>query len=97
MITVKMHRCGKELLLAAADKDLVGKKFSEGQLRLDVCQSFYEGEDADEALLLNRLGMCSVANLVGDETITIAVREGYIDEECVIRIQGVPHAQLAKM
>lgn len=97
MITVKMHRSGKELLLAAADKDLVGRKFSEGPLRLEVSASFYEGEDADEALLLNRLSMCSVANLVGERTVAIAAREGYIDCECVIRIEGVPHAQLAKM
>jgi len=97
MITVKMHRSGSELLLAAADKDLVGKKFSDGPLRLDVLPSFYEGEDADEELLLNRLSMCSMANLVGERTIAIAAREGYIDCECVLRISGVPHAQLAKM
>lgn len=97
MITLRMHRSGKELLLAAADKDLVGKTFKEGPLKLEVCASFYEGEDADEELLLNRLSMCSVANLVGKETIDIATREGYINCDCVITIAGVPHAQLAKM
>lgn len=97
MIALKMHRRGNELLLAAADKDLIGRKFSEGPLRLEVYASFYEGEDAEEAVLLNRLSMCSMANLVGEETIAIAAREGYIDCDCVIRIEGVPHAQLAKM
>jgi len=97
MITLRMHRCGKELVLAAADKGLLGETFREGDIKLEVCREFYEGEDADEETLLNRLSMCSVANLVGEETIGIAEREGYVSGECVLRIAGVPHAQLAKM
>ncbi|MBI0584624.1 MAG: DUF424 family protein [Methanomassiliicoccus sp.] len=97
MITLRMHRLGRELVLAAADKDLLDKVLRDERLKLDVCREFYEGEDADEEMLLNRLGMCSVANLVGEETVSIAIREGFVDEECVLRIAGVPHAQLAKM
>jgi hypothetical protein len=92
-----MHRHGKELVLAAADKDLLDKTFREDKIKLEVCREFYEGEDASEETLLNRLSMCTVANLVGEETITIAIREGYVSDECVLRIAGVPHAQLAKM
>lgn len=97
MFTVKMHRSGDDLLLAAADKDLVGRKLREGPLRLEVLSSFYQGEDADEELLLNRLSICTIANLVGEKVIAVAVREGYIDDGCVLMIEGVPHAQLAKM
>ena len=97
MFTVKMHRCGNDLLLAAADKDLLGRKLREGQLRLEVLPSFYEGEDADEELLLNRLSMCTVANLVGEKVIEVAMQGGYIDRGNVLMIEGVPHAQLAKM
>lgn len=97
MITVKMHRCGRDLILAAADKDLLGKVFREKDIKIEVCPEFYNGEDADEELLLNRLSMCSIANLVGEETIGVAIREGYVDDECILRIAGVPHAQLAKM
>jgi uncharacterized protein len=97
MITVKMHRCGRDLILAAADKDLLGEVFREGDIKIEVCPEFYEGEDANEELLLNRLSMCSIANLVGEETISVAMREGYVNDECILRIAGVPHAQLAKM
>ena len=97
MITLRMHKCGKDLVLAAADKDLLGKKFEEGQLRLDVRKEFYEGEDASEEMLLNRLSMCTIANLVGKETVSTAIKHSYINSECVLTIAGVPHAQLAKM
>jgi hypothetical protein len=92
-----MHRLGRELLLAAADKDLLGKKLRGEEIKLEVDKEFYEGEDASEEMLLNRLSMCTIANLVGEETVGAALRAGYLDEDCILRIAGVPHAQLAKM
>jgi hypothetical protein len=97
MITLRMHRRGRELVLAAADKDLLDQVLREEGIKLEVCREFYEGEDANEEVLVNRLAICSVANLVGEEVIAVAIREGYVNEECVLRIAGVPHAQLAKM
>jgi hypothetical protein len=97
MITLRMHRRGRELVLAAADKDLLDQVLRDGGIRLELCREFYEGEDANEEVLVNRLAICSVANLVGEEVIAVAIREGYVNEECVLRIAGVPHAQLAKM
>lgn len=97
MITLRMHRLGRELLLAAADKDLLGKELRDEEIKLEVDKEFYEGEDATEEVLLNRLSMCSIANLVGEETVGAALRAGYLDEDCILRIAGVPHAQLAKM
>jgi hypothetical protein len=92
-----MHRHGRELVLAAADKDLLDQVLRDEDIRLEVCREFYEGEDANEDVLVNRLTICSVANLVGQEVVTIAIREGFVNEECILRIAGVPHAQLAKM
>ncbi len=84
-------------MLAAADKDLLDRTFREGELRLEVCREFYEGEDAGEEKLLNRLNICTVANLVGKETIDIAINHNFINSDCVITIAGVPHAQLVKI
>lgn len=97
MISLRMHTSGREVILAAADKDLLGMKFSEGKLRLEVYRDFYEGEDASEEILVNRLSMCTSANLVGEKVISLAVKHNYIDSDCVIVIEGVPHAQLTKM
>jgi len=97
MITLRMHRLGRELVLAAADKGLLGKELRDEEIKLEVDKEFYEGEDATEEMLLNRLSMCTIANLVGEETVGVALRAGYLDEDCILRIAGVPHAQLAKM
>lgn len=96
MISVRVYRRGSDTLVAACDKELLGKTFREGDLRLEVT-SFYEGEDADEEMLLNRLSFCTVANLVGKKTVTAATEHNLISDDCVITIDGVPHVQLVKM
>ncbi|MDD1756916.1 MAG: DUF424 family protein [Methanomassiliicoccales archaeon] len=97
MITLRMYRQRGEVVLAACDKELMGKSFKEGKLKLEVCPSFYEGEDASEEVLLNRLRNATIANLVGERTVAVATKHGLVDEECVLRIEGVPHVQLVKM
>ncbi|MGD0056573.1 MAG: DUF424 family protein [Methanomassiliicoccales archaeon] len=97
MITVRVHRIGGEIVVAACDKDLIGKVLRDGELRLEVASCFYEGEDADEEKLLNRLSIATIANLVGKRTISIAAKHNYINEDCVLRIAGVPHAQMVRM
>jgi len=97
VITVRVYRKGGEVVVAACDKQLIGKKLKEGDIKLDICASFYEGEDADEEILLNRLSCATIANLVGEETVGIAAKHNLINKECVLLIDGVPHVQMVKM
>jgi hypothetical protein len=96
MITVRMYRKGGEVLVAACDKELIGRTLREGEIKLEV-SSFYEGEDATEEMLINRLSMCTIANLVGKRTVAAAAKHKLIDEECVMLVEGVPHVQLVRM
>ena len=96
-ISVKVHRSGRELLVAACDSDLLGKTFREGKLRIHVSEEFYEGDLVEEDIFVNRLEMATVANLVGKRTVDVAVLHGLVDPECVLIIDGVPHAQMARM
>ncbi len=48
-------------------------------------------------MLVARLGMATIANLVGKKTVDIAVKHGFVDRACVLTIGGVPHAQIARM
>jgi len=97
MIRVKVYRKGPEVLVAACDSNLLGKTFRSGGLKLHISEGFYDGESADEEMLVNRLEMATVANLAGKLTVGIAVRRGFVDEACVMVIGGVPHAQMARM
>ncbi|MBN1677211.1 MAG: DUF424 domain-containing protein [Candidatus Thermoplasmatota archaeon] len=97
MIRVKVYRHGSEVLVAACDSDILGKTFKSRGLKLHISEGFYDGEKADEDILVNRLEMATVANLAGRRTLEIAIRRGFVDDGCVIEIGGVPHAQMARM
>lgn len=95
-MTVRVFRKGPDILVAACDKDLLGKTLRDGEIKLEVSKEFYQGEDADEDILVNRLQHATIANLVGEKTCQIAAKHDFISMECVIRINGVPHAQMVK-
>jgi hypothetical protein len=97
MISVKVYRHGLDTLVAACDLDIMGQTFKSKGLRIQVSEGFYKGDSGDEDMLVSRLQMATVANLVGKRTIEIAVKHGFVDPGCVIKIGGVPHAQMARM
>jgi len=91
----KVHKQGREVLVAAADSGLIGRRIEEGRLALFVAEAFYGTEKVDEATLVTQLRTCTIANLVGDRVVSVAVKHGFVDPNAVLVIAGVPHAQLA--
>jgi len=97
MISIKIYKKGNDLLIGACDEKLLGKKFEEGKFQIDVKKDFYEGEKVNSDILKKYLKSATIANLVGKETIKCAVELGLIDPDCVIKIKGIPHAQMVRM
>lgn len=90
---IKIHTHGSERIVAACDEDILGKTFRGDGTKITVHEEFYMGEQADEETLIQRLGLATIINLVGNETVAIAVREGFVSEGSVLDIGGVKHAQ----
>ncbi len=94
---VKSYQQGVQRLIAACDEELVGTLHTEGKFRLDVSPGFYDGLRVDGAGLQSFLRGCTVANLVGPRTVDLAIDMGLVDPQNVLRIGGVPHAQVLVM
>ena len=97
MISIKIYKRGNDLLIGACDENLLGKKFEDGKFQIDVSKEFYGGKRISPEILKKYLQDATIANLVGKETIKCAIDLGLIDAECVIKINGVPHAQMVRM
>jgi hypothetical protein len=97
MISVRIYKQGTEILIGACDEKLIGKKFSEGKFQIEVRKDFYDGERINAEKLKRYLENATIANLVGEETVRCAIEIGLVDPSCVIKIKGVPHAQIVKM
>lgn len=94
---MKITEIRGEILLAAADSDILGKKFREKNLHIEVFPSFYGEVKVTDEMFISSLNMCTIANLVGKHTVELAIENGYIDKDNVLYIDGVPYAQYAKM
>jgi hypothetical protein len=90
---VKTHDTKNGVIVAVVDKDILGQKFEENKLQLDLSSGYYKGElkTPDEVgdLIRNAYGV----NLVGEQSIKLAIEEGIIDETMVKKIAGIPYYQ----
>jgi len=82
------------LLVSVCDADVMGETFEDGPVSLTVDESFYGGETVSEDEVVDSLARCSVANIVGTESVDVAVEHGFVDEENVLDVDGTRHAQL---
>ena len=91
---VKIHTAYRKVI-AVCDSGLLGKKFEEGDLVLDVNEDFYEGkkvsEDELKEIIKEMIEEDATFNIVGENSIKIAIECGLIDDDFILRIQNIPH------
>jgi len=97
MFSIKIFKQGDDIVIGACDEHLLGKKFRDGKFQIDVAKNFYGGERVDKKKLEQFLLDATIANLVGQETVKLAVDLGLVNPECILKIKGVPHAQIVHM
>jgi hypothetical protein len=93
-IYLKSYSVNREVLVAACDSELIGLTFCEGELHLYVNEDFFKGQPADEHEVKQALKEATIANLIGERSVSCGIESGVVDENCVIFIDGVPHAQM---
>jgi len=91
---VKIHKTvdGK-IVVAVCDTVLFGKKFVEGNRQLDLTNDFYKGDELEEDEIGDLIRNAYSINLVGEQSVALGIKEGVIEEENIIRVQGIPHAE----
>ena len=90
---IKIHKAGPDReVVALCDKELIGKKLSEGNIELNVSEKFYKGEELPEDEMAEIMKNAKNVNILGKKSIAFAMKLGIITKENIIPIQGVPHA-----
>ncbi len=90
---IKIHKAGPDReVVALCDKELIGKKLSEGNIEINVSEKFYKGEELPENEIEEILRNAKNVNILGKKSIAFAIKLGIISQENIIVIQGVPHA-----
>ena len=82
--------------MAVCDNNLLGKRFEEGKLQLNVDEKFYGGKEYEKKkalkILQNALDDDACFNFVGKNSIDLGIEAGLVKKENQITIQSVPHA-----
>lgn len=93
-VYVKVMKQGKHRLVAACDADLLGRTLKFGNITFEVRREFYEGSLLHVKEALKIIKKASIINLVGSIIIEEVLKEELIHPDAIIKISGIPHAQI---
>jgi len=94
---MNLKKVGKNVLLAMCDAEIIGRTLCEGKIIFHVKEDFYKGRKVhvDEAIMM--IENSTIVNMVGKNVVGKAIEKGYVHPEAVLKIDGVPHAQIVKL
>ena len=83
--------------MATCDADLLGKVLREGKIVFEIREEFYKGLKVNVEEAIDLVKQSTIINMVGHRIVERAVETGLIHPEAVLKISGVPHAQIIRM
>ncbi|MBT8171827.1 DUF424 family protein [Candidatus Bathyarchaeota archaeon] len=96
-VYTKLSKCGKNVLLAACDVELLGKVLRSEKLVFNIKEEFYKGPKMPVDDVVDLMEESTVVNLVGPNIVKKAIEKGLVHPEAVLNICGIPHAQIVKI
>ncbi|MEM0149436.1 MAG: DUF424 family protein [Candidatus Micrarchaeaceae archaeon] len=102
MVYIKVHDTENGSIIAMCDEQLIDKVLGEGDIVIDVksYNSFYKGEKMnknDAGKLISELDHVYSANIIGSESVDVAISSKLIDKKGVMWIGKVPYAHSYSM
>jgi len=92
---IKIHNSYRKVV-AVADSNLIGKTFSEDIREIKIHENFFLGEEKTKEEIIEILKDLekedATFNIVGEESIQAALDAKIINEEGIMKIEGIPIA-----
>jgi len=87
-------------IVAVCDKELIGKRFEEpfeGRIKqLDIKENFYKGQESNKddvkKIMKKMAGEDATFNIVGKDSVAVALEAGIISEDEISKIKEIPFA-----
>ncbi len=84
------------ILVNICDEELVGQTVAEGNLKVHLSRDFYSGEVVGSGEALKLIRTCSIVNLAGSRSVSLAVDNKVGAPEAIREIQAVPFLMIYK-
>lgn len=95
VISYRLHRA-KEVVLAMADLELLGKTFKEGDSILEV-SSFFKENKAKPEEIGEIIKKATIINAVGKQSTKAVIKAGLASDSNLKHVKGIPHIQVIFM
>ena len=88
--SVRVTDYQKNVMLNMCDADLIGKEVIDGELKIHISESYYGEQIVNKDEATSFLKSASIMNLVGKETISLAIDLGIGSKDGVKIISDIP-------
>ena len=88
--SVRISDYQKNTVVNMCDAELIGKDVFDGELKIHISENYYGKQIVDKAEAISLLSSASMMNLVGQETISLAINLGIGSESGVKIISDIP-------
>ena len=96
-VYVNVRRQGNQTVLATCDCDICGKTLRDGKIVFEVREEFYKGIKVTSEEAIELCKQSTIVNMIGRRIVNQAVKAGLVHPDAVLKIKGIPHAQIVKM
>ncbi|MCY0849172.1 DUF424 domain-containing protein [Sulfuracidifex metallicus] len=93
-VHINIIRSQGYVLINLCEEGLLGKKFRENDMVLDVNEKFYGGDLVESDYALGLIDEATVMSIVGSSLVEEAVKKGIVHKDGVREISGVKIAQV---
>jgi hypothetical protein len=84
------------LLVNICDEELIDRTVTEGRLKVHISKDFYSGEVVGKGEALRLIRTCSVVNLAGRRSVSLAIDNEIGAREAIREIEDVPFLMIYK-
>jgi uncharacterized protein len=90
---VRIHKSYRNIV-AICDSEILGKKFEEGKLQIEVKENFFgtekHSEEEIKKIIRDMSREDATFNIIGKRSVNLALKENLISEEDIKKIQNIP-------
>lgn len=96
-VYVNLKKIGRNVLLSMCDTEILGRTLREGKIVFCVKEDFYRGTRVDIEEAVSMIKSSTIVNMIGKNVVKEAIEKGFVHPEAVLKIEGVPHAQIVRL
>jgi len=94
--SVKTAEYRGSVLVNICDEELVGRTLEDGKLKVHLSKEFYSGEVVAKGEALRLIRTCSIVNLAGTRSVSLALDNAVGAREAIRKIEEVPFLMIYK-